>query len=129
MWYFIFMSELITEELFDQFRSSDWPRQFSGMARTAKAEGVELDSLESFPTYETGLIIAPKEELQILEDIGIAEDRLFHRNPRFSEFGKQVIMACENLYTLEEHEAASEAARLKLERLIAEARTELDIED
>jgi hypothetical protein len=150
------MSELISEELFDQFRSSDWPRQFSGMAQAACTKGVSIDELGSFPAYESGLIIAPKEELQMLEDMGIVEDHLSHRSPitpsmvkdmpvgifisdfisesqdwipRFSELGKQVIMACENLYTPEEHAAASEAAKPELERLIAEARAELGIEE
>lgn len=134
------MSEFISEELFDHFRNSNWPEQFSAMAQAARTEGVDVDQLSSFTAYETGLIIAPSEDKKILTDMGIVEDCLFHRNPitpgmikdgffgdpneyipRFSEFGKQVIMACEKLFTAQEHADASVDAQSELERIITEA--------
>jgi len=140
------MSELISEELFDKFRSSSWPRQFSGMAQAASAESVAIDELASFPTRESDLIIVPKQEQQMLEDMGIVEDRLsdkgfvtpsmvkdgFHGDPNtymphFSEFGKQVIMACEDLHTPEDHADAAESAQPELERLITETNAQLGI--
>ena len=147
----IIMSELISEELFDQFRGSDWRRQFSSVAQSAKAEGFSVDELESFPVfpvYEIGLIVTPNEEKQMLKEMGIIEDCLYQKGfitpgmvkdgltgdpnryvPRYTEFGKKVIMACENLFTPEEHIAANEAARLELDRRLAEARAELGIQE
>lgn len=141
------MSELTSVELFNQFRSSNWPQQFSAMAQSASSEGVAVDELGSFPAYESSLIIAPEEDRQMLEAMGIIEDNLFQKGvvtpsmvkdgfsgdpnayvPHFSEFGKQVIMTYENLLTPEEHSAANEAAQLELERLLAEAEAELGVQ-
>lgn len=133
------MPERISEELFDQFRGSTWPRQFSELAQTAHSQGVSLDELRVFSTYEVGLTIMPPEDKEMLDAMGITEPRLwrevfltpdmrqdgFRGDPneyvtRYSEFGKQVIMACENLFTPKEHDAANEEARPILEKRLAE---------
>lgn len=137
------MSELVSKELFNQFQDSSWPEQFSAMAQTASGEDVTVDELEFFTNHEVGLILVPKEEQQMLEDMGIIEYRLAQwgyvtpsmvqdgfrgdpntYRPHYSELGKQVIMACENLYTPEEHAAAAESARPELDLLVAELNSE-----
>lgn len=146
LWYIIPMSELVSRELFERFQDSSWPRQFSAMAQKASGEGVAVDELQSFGTWETGLITAPKKDEEMLKDMGIIEQRLAHKgfvtpsmaqdgfrgdpntySPRFSDFGKQVIMACENLFTTEELTTANEAAESRLELLIAEAKAKFAI--
>jgi hypothetical protein len=154
MWYFNFMSELISEHLFDEFRSSRWPKEFSAMAQAASTDGKAFDELDSYIVDEVGLFITPREELRILEAMGIIEYRILHKTditpgmvknmpvgilfsdfisqsqdwvPRFSEFGKQVVTACENLYSYEDHHADDEAAKARLEQLIAAGNAELGL--
>jgi len=144
------MSKEISKELFNEFSNSEWPREFSRMAQAARHEGVTLDNLTAFPAYETTLIVAPKEEQEMLEEMGIIEDEVLvadvgtptvQRNyiprhnlsphvwtPRYTQFGKQVIMACENLFTPEDHAAADQAAQPELERLLAEGNAEFGVE-
>jgi hypothetical protein len=136
------MSERISEELFDRFRDSHWPAFFSAKALAARTEGATTVEPESLRAYEAHLLLIPKEdeERQMLEDMGIIEDEIVEPGrwgrpserqdgiyeilakyrSRFSEFGREVIMACENLYTPEEHASANEAAKPELERLEAE---------
>jgi hypothetical protein len=136
----------ISEELFDQFRSSVWPTMFSAMAQQADSEGVAVRDLNAFNAYESGLTIAPREEQQMLSSIGImtvwdkeigtGRRTVFGRYipprytrfaPHITEFGLEVIAACENLVTPEEHEAANEAARPALERAIAETKAQFGL--
>jgi hypothetical protein len=118
---------------------------FSAMAQDGREEDVAVKDLKAFSVHEIGLIIAPREDQQMLQNMGILalfseergarrrtlfgrpiEPRLTRLNPYFTEFGIEVIAACEDLFTPEEHEAANEAAKPELERLRAEMQDLLD---
>lgn len=132
------MSELISQELFDEFRSSDWPALFSGLAQKASRKDVEPDQIKSYGALEYHLNIAASGlertmllEMELVESyregnvmatpsmvqdglIGKPGDERF----RFTDFGKEVIMACENLFTPEEHEAANKGKEAELAEII-----------
>jgi hypothetical protein len=119
----------ISEELFDRFRSSSWPNMFGHIAHAAHEKGKPIDH-DVLKVPEIGLIIAPREKVKILREVGIVEETFARRTsdiptPHFTEFGKQVIAACEGLFTPEEYAAQNEAARPELELQLAEAKAEL----
>jgi hypothetical protein len=138
------MPELISEETFDNFLSSDWPMEFSSMAQKASAQGVAIDKLGSFGVYQTNLILVRKDEQQMLKDMGITEDELLVKRqraswrtifskrraedsispnvcvPRYTQFGKELIAMCEDLYTPEEHAEANAEARANIPAIRAE---------
>jgi hypothetical protein len=118
----------ISEELFDRFRSSQWPVMFGHMANHSRQQGKPLE--DTLGIHETVLIIAPHKDFIMLRDMGIVE-ATFRRKwdalptPSYTAFGKQVIAACEGLYTPEEYAAQNEAAKPKLEQQLSEARAGL----
>src|SRR5579871_5738796 len=106
------MSETVTspvpEEVFDEFRASRWPEMFGGTAHHSRVMGTPLD--RGIEAFEISLILAPDKERNVLEAMGIVEDP-YSGSPmgetyfrRFTAFGRQVVAACEGLYTDEDYE-------------------------
>ena len=140
------MSEQISRELFDEFITSDWPMSFSALAQKASRKNVEPDQIRSYKALEFHVYMASGLERTMLEEMGIVENFPTDRarvtpgmlkdgvleapqnlQPKFSEFGREVIMACENLFTPEEHEAADVGKEAELAEIIKAGDAEFDV--
>ncbi len=108
----------ISEELFDEFRSSKWPELFGGTAYHSRTNDTPFrGGLEGI---EACIAISPMEVRNMLEEVGAIRQDPQSEHPDYCNFwfhrvGRQLVRVCEGLYTPEEYEQSEEEARAFLE--------------
>ncbi|HEX4774636.1 MAG TPA: hypothetical protein VH234_03910 [Candidatus Saccharimonadales bacterium] len=88
---------LVSEETFDTFIASKWPRLLGGLANQVRKGASEE---EGFRLLWGALELAPAEEKNMMHELGVIEwDPRFNPNHypptlHITELGKQVVSAC-----------------------------------
>lgn len=127
------MSEPVSQEVFEQFQSSNWPFLFGSSMRHSDSRGNSVN--QAAKTFRLAFLVSPREDRAMLEEMGIIEQHTVRSRTKkvgtdrleieindahMTNLGKEVMLACNGLFSEEEYDVANEVARVKLQALHAE---------